>query len=161
MFCNFCHSCGVCGPHDHKLRSYQNGVSIVTCPVLKKTVCQKCGELGHTKMYCKNTAVLRVGSDNSAGVSLQIEDKIVKPIIHDLVDNIVDAMNKVDVSDDKTSWSSIVKNGKTGKNYSKGVTPSICKKKKIEELRFKILGTRDSIKCWADEMEREMCDLVL
>ena len=157
MFCNFCHSCGVCGPHDHKLRSYQNGVLVVTCPVLKNTKCQKCAELGHTKMYCKNTLVLKVDNVNVQDVNFQIEDKIVKSGVG-LIDDIVDAMNRVGVSDDKTLWSSIVKNGKSRKNCCKSVTQSICKKKKIQELRFQILGTRDSIGCWADEVERESCD---
>jgi len=52
--CNFCHSCGIPGPHDHTLRTYSNGNSSVSCPKLLNTECQNCKKLGHTKYYCPN-----------------------------------------------------------------------------------------------------------
>ena len=53
-FCNFCHSCGIPAPHDHTLRTFLNGMSVVCCPGLLNTECQKCKQFGHTKAYCPN-----------------------------------------------------------------------------------------------------------
>ena len=54
LFCNFCHSCGIAGPHDHSLRDFSKPGKPITCSLLLTTKCQKCNELGHTKNYCPN-----------------------------------------------------------------------------------------------------------
>ena len=52
LFCNFCHGCGIQGPHDHSLRDFSKKGNPIICQKLLNTKCEDCNEMGHTKMYC-------------------------------------------------------------------------------------------------------------
>ena len=52
MFCGFCASSGIEGPHDHYLRVTKDPTSRISCPKLLATECLGCGKFGHTIKYC-------------------------------------------------------------------------------------------------------------
>jgi hypothetical protein len=52
MFCGFCASSGIQGPHDHFLRMTKDPQSRICCPKLLVTECLGCGKFGHTAKYC-------------------------------------------------------------------------------------------------------------
>ena len=51
--CGFCISIGICGPHDHWMRTRINGEYKTICPKLLQTICQTCFKKGHTSRYCR------------------------------------------------------------------------------------------------------------
>lgn len=57
VYCGFCSSLGIDGPHDHYMRSLINREYKTICPILLNTECQKCFKKGHTSRYCRNNLV--------------------------------------------------------------------------------------------------------
>ena len=72
-FCNFCHACGIEGPHDHSLRDFSQMGNPICCHVLLNTKCQECHELGHTKTYCMNGKKDLPSASTSPSYQSQVE----------------------------------------------------------------------------------------
>ena len=66
-FCNFCHGCGIPGPHDHTLRDFSKRGNPINCQKLLNIKCEECQQMGHTKMYCHKKTGAGTGTGAGAG----------------------------------------------------------------------------------------------